>query len=74
MKSLNHKIDGVSADAIAVTSHGCLPQCFAVAYIVQSDTFKFVPVHMMAYGVASHRFHLSTSVSVLAYRHLGQQF
>lgn len=50
VKSLNHKIDEVSADAIAVTSHGCLPHYFAVAYIVQSDTFKFVPVHMMAYG------------------------
>ena len=25
-------------------------------------------------GVASHIFHLSTSVLILAYRHLGQQF
>jgi hypothetical protein len=28
---------------------GCLPHCFAIAYIVKSDPFKFVPVHMMAY-------------------------
>jgi len=56
VKSLNHKIDKVSADATAVTSHEeaewclwCLPHCFAIAYIVQSNPFKFVPVHM-AYG------------------------
>jgi len=83
VKSMNHKIDKVSADATALTSHEETEWCLDACHIVLQLLLLYKMTHICpcAYdgiwgigGVASHIFHLSTSVLVLAYRHLGQQF
>jgi hypothetical protein len=63
VKSQSNKIDKVTVDVTAVTLHeetewclGCLPHCFAIAYIVLIDPFKSVPVHMGEWGCSFTHF------------------
>jgi len=65
VKSMNYKIDKVSADATALTCHeetewclGCLPHCFAIAYVVQSDPYLSLCIwwHMGDWGCSFTHF------------------